>query len=464
MQAGSVEQPLRLPLVAQIQNRSDSRTKDARLINVYVEKDLNTEEYWVFKRPGCAVATDLTGAAGGTYNWNGDIYAVAGTTLYKNGVSIGTVAASGQYQFTDVRGVTPYLVLNNGTNQYYTNGTTVSTFTDPNFPTNLVPGWAYLDGTLYVMDRDAQIWGSQNLDDPLVWDPLNKIIARVESDKGICLAKQAVYVIAFKQYTTEAFYDAANEAGSPLAPVQGAKVDFGCAAASTVRQMDGALLWVTNNRAGSQQVALMNNLQLSIISTQPIERQLSTWDFTQVQSSIVKVGGHKLYSISSPADGVTLTYDLDQQIWYEWHDAAGTGHWPFVGGISNTAGQVLVQHATAGDLYYLDTQYTYPSDAGALIRAEIYTPNFDGGVSRVKHFQQMYVQADQTNVSDFLYVRWSDDDYQSWGIYRSFDLRQRRPSLPNCGSAHRRAFNFYHQSLQPLRLKSVSLVVDVGAL
>ena len=89
---------------------------------------------------------------------------------------------------------------------FFPEGGAWTQITDGDFPTTFVKGWAYLDGTTYVARPDAGIQGDA-LNDPQTWDPLNVIIAQIEPDKGVGLAKQLVYVVIFKQWSTEIYYD-----------------------------------------------------------------------------------------------------------------------------------------------------------------------------------------------------------------------------------------------------------------
>ena len=327
---------------------------------------------------------------------------------------------------------------------------------------SLVKGFAYLDGTLYVMDPTGAIYGTKNLDDPTTWDSLNKIIARIEPDSAVFLTKNLSYVIAFKQWTTEAFYDAGNVVGSSLAPVQGLKIDIGCISGETVQEIDGTLIWVTFNRTVSPQVALMNNLQVQIVSTPQVERILDQADFTGASSWIIKHGGHRFYLLNLPANNRTLAYDIDQKLWMPWTDASGNW-WPIVAATFQTGQKHIVQHATNGKLYYTEGDYEYPTDDGVVFPVDIYTPNFDAGVDRRKHLNTMEFGADQTPGST-LQVRCSDDDYRTWSNFRLVKLSNKRPMLTNCGTFKRRAYHFRHACPTPLRIKYVALQMDVGTL
>jgi hypothetical protein len=339
-----------------------------------------------------------------------------------------------------------------------------------NFPQNFVKGWAFLDGTLYTMDADANIFGTSTLsyggiggfDDPRLWDPLNMIVARIEPDKGVYLTKHLTYVIAMKQWTVEAFYDAGNPIGSPLMPVPGAQCLYGCASADSVQQIDGTLLWMTFNRTVSPQVARMDDLRATIISTPPIERLLDQVDFDNIFSWVLKHGGHRFYGLTVKSANFTIVYDLDQGLWYQWTDADGN-YWPIVASGYNDANKHVLQHETNGKLYKTEGDYEIPNDDGVVVPVDIYTPNYDAGVDRRKTLKVMRFNCDQKSGSKLL-VRHSDDDYQTWTNFREVNLSNKRPILTDCGTFYRRAWHFRHYANTPLRIKSIDLQMDIGTL
>lgn len=519
-QVETVAIPKRLPLLIRPENRSETPTQDARLINGYMEKREGMEEYHIYKRPGLLQFGEAQSGNGyGVYNWQGDIYAIFGTTMYKNGVALaGTLdTTGGVYSFSQSLGGTLRMQFGNGVKAYnydaaggiveilaiitttagdfitaeytiLTVGTTdftligassntvgvVFTATGPgtgtgtatrasNFPFPSLKGWAYLDGTTYVGAPNADIRGCAEINNPTDWsDPLNTLSAQIEADGGVALAKQLVYVILLGEWSTEVFYDQANPVASPLGPVQGAKISYGCANADSVQDIDGVLLWIATNRSAAPQVLLLENLKPSIVSTQPIERLLGEADLSEVFSFGIKYEGHRFYGITLKQENLTLVYDLTEHLWSQWTDASGN-YWPIVATTFSSAQGRILQHETNGKLYQFDSTYT--SDAGTPISVDLYTPNFDGGVRRRKQLNVMEFIADQTPGSS-LQVRCNDHDYATdkWTNFRNVDLSLRKPVLTNNGTFMRRAYHFHHQCDTRLRIQAIELQMDLGTL
>lgn len=465
----SVAIPPRLPLVVKPSNRTDNTDTDARLVNCYIEVNADGE-LWIFKRPGLhdrqVIAADQEGC--GLFVWRGNTYSVFGSGLYKDGVQVGTVDdTNGVYQFSEILGATPKMVLGNGVKAYaYTvaGGLTADLHSiNTDFPEFFVKGWAYLNGAEYVMNRQAVIWGSRvnSVSVPGDWTPLNFISAQSEPDDGVALNKQLTYVVAFNVWSTQVFFDAGNPTGSPLGPVDGSLLNYGCASADGVQRIDNLLIWPSYTKAGTIQVALMEGLNMKIVSTAAVERLLRSVDFEQNTVSLqIKYGGHSFYILSFPGNNLTLAYDITQDMWSQWTDA--DGNWfPFVASAAPLDGTIVLQHATDGATYLLNANVY--ADVNDPIPVDIYTPNFDANTRRRKNLNIMTFIADQT-AGSVLRVRCSDDDYQTWTNYRTVSLSQKVPTLTNCGTFTRRAYNFRHESNTPFRMQAIEVQYDLGTL
>ena len=246
------------------------------------------------------------------------------------------------------------------------------------------------------------------LNDPTAWtDLLNRLTAQIEPDGGVAIAKQLVYILALGQWSTEVFYDALNPTASPLGPVQGAKINYGCRTADSVRDIDGVLFWVATNRGAAPQVVMLEGLKIAVVSTKAIERLLSTADYTTVYSFSLKYAGHRFYVLTLKNENLTLVYDMTEKLWSQWADKDGN-YWPIVASTySNTLGLIL-QHESNGQLYLFDASYV--TDAGDLITVDLITPNYDGGTRRRKTLAFMEFLGDRI-AGCLLQVRHNDFDY-----------------------------------------------------
>jgi hypothetical protein len=515
-QAPSMRAPKRWPLVNTLDSRNAVFTKDARLVNAYAEKSKVTGLHQVEKRPGFAPTPVITGTLGGqgiyTYNYLNIVGSVPNlgyltTTIYVQGnfssgatayalttdangvftgpMNLGTVqlgftnpSGSGvkafptKVQFLGIPAAVPTVLFGSGaaptaeTNgplaYYYDSSLHVLTPGTNNFPKGTVPGFAYLNGFVYVMDYTGTIWQTATQNQVVNWGALAFIQAASDADLAVQLARQLIYIVAIKQWTTQFFYDAGNTTGSSLSPVPGALYNFGCLSSDTFQDLDGTLFWATQSKTGTYRIVMIENLHAKFISDPAVERQLDLGPGSLWYSVSFQHAGHRWYVITNVSTNITMVYDINEGLWYLWTDYQGN-FYPVIARTSAPNGKEWHQMAATGNVYVLDADYVYPNDFGNIVPVDIYTPNYDAGVDRLKFLSQMRFNADQQPQSK-LYVRYSEDDYQTWTNFRQVDLNQKTPTLNDEGSFYRRAYHFRHQANTGLRISSVDLQMDVGTL
>ncbi len=182
-----------------------------------------------------------------------------------------------------------------------------------------VPGIVYLDGYFCVMDEQGVIYNSAE-DDPSVWNALEHLTAQSESGAGKALFKSINYMVAFKEWSTEFFYNAGNEPpGSPFSPVENAHTLVGCAQGWSVADVSGNLLWVAQEKKQKgRSVYMMRGIEQAKVSTPSIDRILDRDSLAEVYAYGMKLGGHSLYVLTLAISNITLVYDLDSKVWSQW--------------------------------------------------------------------------------------------------------------------------------------------------
>lgn len=179
-----------------------------------------------------------------------------------------------------------------------------------------VPGIAYLDGYFAVMDTRGVIYNSAS-DDPQTWNPLDYTTALNESGAGVALAKSLNYVVAFKEFSTEFFYnDTTVATGSPLKPVESGFTQIGCASGTSLALLDGSLYWMAQTIQEGRSVFVMNGIQQQKVSTPDVERVLNRDDLSDVFAYGMKLDGHSLYVLT--LSDITLVFDATSQSWTQW--------------------------------------------------------------------------------------------------------------------------------------------------
>lgn len=483
----------RWPLVAQPSNRGISLLQDGRLLNAYAEQDLMTGEWQVQKRPGYALSTTLGAGAQngrGIYTWATQalpavphLYTVVGNgltaSLYLDGSVTGAAGGltdtGGNWSWTETQPVTGtrYLVFASTTTVYYSPGTGFTAATLPAGRGTNIVGLAYLDGTVYAMDEKCQIWGS-NLDDPTTWSSLNVITAKKVPGAGVGLVKQLSYVIALKSASMEVFYDNQNPTGSPLTQIDGATNSFGCSNRDSIQTLDDILFYMSSNGGtsgltASPKIIRVDNLIPSVVSTPPVERLIDSWQSVgTIYSWVFKHLGHRFYAVSNSSSGgtgLTLVFDIDQKLWYQWTDPSG--NWLQIAGVAIDSSYNHVMMPVSGisglPINFVDGDFKYPTDNGSIIPVDIYTPNTDFGTRRRKTLYRMYIRSDQTPGS-ILQVRHSDNDYATWSSWRYMDLNRKTPYMDNEGTFTKRAYNFRHARATAFRIRSADLQMELGTI
>ena len=216
-------------------------------------------------------------------------------------------------QLEDTNAVAPGYTAyaTNTTNRY-----TVTQITDADYPANTARGSAFLDGRFFVMDEaTADIYQSA-LENAASWSALEFIGTQVEPEQGVYIAKYNNYVVAFKKFSTEFFYDAANATGSILSPVQNAAFKVGCASESSVKEMAGTIVWMGQSKDGfGRGIFRLNGTAPEKISTPQVDKILNADSLATVYSWSCNVGSHLLYGLTLVTTGVTLVYDFTTQLW-----------------------------------------------------------------------------------------------------------------------------------------------------
>jgi hypothetical protein len=210
-------------------------------------------------------------------------------------------------------------VMKSTRDAYYFDAGVLTKITDVDYPDPTVPGVEYLDGYFFVMDADGIIYNS-DLEDPSSWNSLNFLTAESESDSGVAISKHQNYIVAFKDYTTELFYDAANPTGSPLAPYGNTAIQIGCAHGRSVAKLDGGIVFMSRSKSEGRSVHYFppEGLSPKELANEDIQRILGGATLTNVYSYGLRIDGHPLYVLTLKDENITLVYDLATGIWSQW--------------------------------------------------------------------------------------------------------------------------------------------------
>jgi hypothetical protein len=419
-------------------------------------------------------------------------------------------------------------------------GTTMTQVTDGDYPALTVPGVVYLDGTIYVMNSQGVIFGS-DLNDPTSWNALNFITANAEADAAIVLARQLNYIVAFKQYSTEFFYDAGNSPGSPLGKVQNALLEIGCSSSGSLAFADNTIYFMANSRQKGRSIMKLEGYTPKLISNPYVDRILNGDNLSSVFAFVVKSNGHFFYVLTLVNSAITLVYDEVTSEWHTWTTMTAASPASVSSAVVQSDGSILITMSSAHGqsdgnpvviagatpsavngsfnlrydstvnstsqfsyypastvtgsitgtitaVFYTETffpgvyyaygdgvDYLVDRTTGAVytfspstyqdktypIDVKIRTAILDFGVMFSKRYSRLELVGDK-EVTNVL-VRFTDDDYQTYSLYRGIPMSQNRAKISSLGSARRRAFEFRNTGNTALRLLAAEIDIDVGA-
>lgn len=180
-----------------------------------------------------------------------------------------------------------------------------------------VPGVAYLDGYIFVMNPDAEIINSA-LEDPSSWNALDFLGCDVDPSGGRGIAKYQNYIVGFTDTTTEFFYDAGNPTGSPLSRMAQNAALVGCATGYSIGYCAGTVFWIGKNKNKGRGVYMLNGLAPEVVSTPAIDRILNNLGLATVRAFGFRINGSHFYFLNCISDNLTLVYDVGNKLWAQW--------------------------------------------------------------------------------------------------------------------------------------------------
>jgi hypothetical protein len=116
------------------------------------------------------------------------------------------------------------------------------------------------------------------------------------------------YAVAFMAYSTQFFWDAANDPpGSPFSPQEGLFTQIGCANGFSVADVAGRLLWIAQAKEQKgRTIYMMVGTEQQKVSTPDVERILNADDLADVRAYGISLDGHPCYVLTLVTSNITL--------------------------------------------------------------------------------------------------------------------------------------------------------------
>lgn len=240
------------------------------------------------------------------------LYTIIDKTLYKiskggSVTNIGDINTSSGQVWMKNNGV--YVVIVDGQDGWYCDGTTLTQITDASFPTN-PNGMAYQDGFWLIMDEGTdKVYYNPTADDPTSWDATYFFVAEGSGDKLIGLISSNRIIRLYGSETLEVWYKTSSGFGRN----PGGFLEIGCGSAGSISEIEGVNLWLDNKG----RVCQTNGLGYNPVSTYQIDYALSKIENKEDSISYCySQEGHNFYILTFPGDNKTFCYDITTGFWH----------------------------------------------------------------------------------------------------------------------------------------------------
>jgi len=351
---------MKTPILGQAYVARSINAADNRMVNLFPEVIPNEgkEAGFLNRAPGLSLLTTVgIGPVRGLWTFNNVGYVVSGNELYRITTAyvptlIGTVAGTGPVSMAD--NGTQLFIAANGPSYIYNSVTLAyGLITDPDFPGAVTV--SYLDGYFVFNEPNSQkVWVTQLLDGTSI-DPLDFASAEGNPDGLVSLLVNNREAWLFGSNSIEVWYDAGTP-DFPLARIQGASNEIGCAAAFSVAKLDNSLFWLGQDARGRGIVYRNNGYTGVRASNHAIEWQIQQYgDISNAIAYTYQQDGHSFYVLTFPTVQKTWVYDVSTQ---SWHERAGWLNGDFVRYRPNCQmafnNEVILGDYESGNLYAYD--------------------------------------------------------------------------------------------------------------
>ena len=338
----------------------------------------------------------------------------------------------------------------------------LSKVTDVDYPGNMTPaktvkpGAVFLNGFIYVMDKDGVIYNS-DLNSIVNWTANGSIQSNSYPDKGVTLIRYRNLVTAFGTTSVEFFSDAGNPSGTPLINNTSSTIKIGLANPYGVTSIDDNLVWVSASSKGGSSVYILEDFTPKIISTPIIDQQIAMVGADSARMNAVKFFGRTFVFLILTNN--TYVYCIEDKMWHEWD--SDYNYWDFLAvasaGINHIYGISTDAGAASGILWKINVSSVIYVDNGTEYTMSIQTSKVDLNNNYRKRLSKLTIVGDRHVLSSPVDISWSDDDYQTFTTPRGVDLVDLVSSINNCGIFRRRAFKLTNVSSTGLRLEAIEL-------
>jgi len=364
------------PILGQSYVARSVNAANNRLVNLFPEVlDSGKTASYFQRTPGLRLLQTIgTGPIRGVWTNSRDrtkCYVVSGSQAYvitsptATPTLLGAVTGSGSVSIADNGNQIFFACDPDGFIYDQTTGV-FAQITDPDFPGANSVG--FIDGFFVFTVPDSQLFYVTALNDGTDVDALDFASAEGSPDglRGVVVSNLEVWLMGLN--SVEVWYNAGLP-DFPLARIQGAFNEIGCAATYTLAKTTGGIFWLGSDARGAGIVYRSNGYQARRVSTHAIEWQIQSYgDISDATGYTYQQDGHSFYVLTFPSAhngrGATWCYDEIVDAWHEresWDEALGlpTRHRSSCQTYFNNL--TIVGDYQNGKIYHLDLN-TYADD------------------------------------------------------------------------------------------------------
>lgn len=183
------------------------------------------------------------------------------------------------------------------------------TIGDADFPADPSHG-TYLDGLFIVNKGSSDEFYKSLAEDPTQWDGLDFGVAEASPDDILALTANQKDLYLCGGLTTQVYYNSKNP-DFPFDPYPNGVMQAGIEAPHSLINSVHGVFWLAKTPEGEVRVVKAQGLQFSVVSTDDIDWQISTFaDPSDAIGWVEQDGDRALYVLTFPSAGKTFCYDL----------------------------------------------------------------------------------------------------------------------------------------------------------
>lgn len=254
-------------------------------------------------------------------------------------------------------------------------------------------------------------------------DPLSFASAEGAPDNIVALAANNKELWVYGSNSIEVWYDAGTP-DFPLAPIQGAFIENGCAAVFSVAKLDNSLFWLGADLRGRGIVYRTNGYSAQRVSTFAIEFAIQS--YSRIDDAVAfsyQQDGHSFYVLTFPTGNTTWVYDVSTSAWHQ-RGAFVNGAFREIDPLCCTQFNgmpILGTHNYPGILFTYDLNfYTDFNSSMVWLRLWRALPPGENNLDRSAHHElQLDCETgvginDESGSNPMVMLRWSDDGGHTW--------------------------------------------------